>query len=343
MVSSSPSSSRTMRAVQYDKYGGGAEGLKHVEVPIPSPKKGELLLRMEAASINRVDWKFQNGKARPFLPGKFPFTPVCELAGEVVELGVGVSGFSQGDKVIAVNFPGGGGLAEYAAVPASQAALRPPEVSAVEGACLPMAAFTALAALRRAGVGLDAGDGPPKNVLVTAASGGVGTFAVQLASLAGHYHVTATCGARNLDLVRSLGADEALDYGTPEGAALRGQSGRKHDAVVHCGEGFPWSAFEPALADAGGVVVDLTPRLASVAVAVLHWALFSRKKLVPLIASAKEEDMEALLGMVSQGKLRVVIDSRYPLSRAHEGWAKSMSGHATGKVVVDMGVADDTE
>ncbi|XP_037438131.1 chloroplast envelope quinone oxidoreductase homolog [Triticum dicoccoides] len=339
----SSSSSRTMRAVQYDRYGGGADGLKHVEVPIPSPKKGELLLRMEAASINRVDWNFQNGKARPVLPSKFPFIPVCELAGEVVELGAGVSGFSQGDKVIAVNFPGGGGLAEYAVVPASQAALRPAEVSAVEGACLPIAAFTALAALRTAGVGLDAGDGPPKNVLVTAASGGVGTFAVQLASLAGHHHVTATCGARNLDLVRSLGADEALDYGTPEGAALRGPSGRKHDAVVHCGEGFPWSAFEPALADAGGVVVDLTPRLASVAVAVLHWVFFSRKKLVPLIAAAKKEDMEALLGMVSQGKLQVVIDSRYPLSRAHEGWAKSMSGHATGKVVVDMGIADAIE
>ncbi|KAM3258590.1 hypothetical protein ACQJBY_050383 [Aegilops geniculata] len=127
-MASSSSSSRTMRAVQYDKYGGGAEGLKHVEVPIPSPKKGELLLRMEAASINRVDWRFQNGKARPFLPGKFPFTPVCELAGQVVELGAGVSGFSQGDKVIAVNFPGDDGLAEYAVVSASQAALRPPEV-----------------------------------------------------------------------------------------------------------------------------------------------------------------------------------------------------------------------
>lgn len=330
-----------MRAVLYDKYGGGAEGLKHVEVPIPSPKKGELLLRMEAASINRVDWRFQQGKARPILPSKFPFTPVCELAGEVVELGSGVSGFAAGDKVIAVNFPGGGGLAEYAVVSASCAATRPPEVSATEGACLPIAAATALAALRTAGVGLDA-RGPPKNVLVTAASGGVGTFAVQLAKLSGKHHVTVTSGARNLGLVRALGANDALDYGTPEGAALRraGPAGRKHDAVVHCAEGFPWSAFEPALADAGGVVVDLTARVASVAVAALQRVLFARKRLVPLLVSPKKEDMEVLLGLVRRGQIRVVIDSRYPLSRAHEGWAKSMGGHATGKIVVEMGVTE---
>jgi NADPH:quinone reductase-like Zn-dependent oxidoreductase len=94
-----------MRAVQYDKYGGGAEGLKHVEVPVPSPKKGELLVRVEAASINPLDWKFQKGVGRPFLPSKFPFIPVCELAGEVVELGAGASGFRPGDKIVAVNFP----------------------------------------------------------------------------------------------------------------------------------------------------------------------------------------------------------------------------------------------
>jgi NADPH:quinone reductase-like Zn-dependent oxidoreductase len=94
-----------MRAVQYDKYGGGAQALKHVEVPIPTPKKGEVLIKMEAGSINQVDWKFQKGVARPFMPNKFPFIPVYDLAGEVVELGRGVSSFKVGDKVIAINFP----------------------------------------------------------------------------------------------------------------------------------------------------------------------------------------------------------------------------------------------
>uniref|UniRef100_J3MYX4 Alcohol dehydrogenase-like N-terminal domain-containing protein n=1 Tax=Oryza brachyantha TaxID=4533 RepID=J3MYX4_ORYBR len=120
--SSMATSSRRMRAVQYDKYGGGAQGLKHVEVPIPAPKKGEVLIRVEAASINQVDWKFQKGIARPFLPKKFPFTPGYDLAGEVVELGSGVSCFEVGDKVIAINFPDGGGLAEYAVARASRTA-----------------------------------------------------------------------------------------------------------------------------------------------------------------------------------------------------------------------------
>jgi NADPH:quinone reductase-like Zn-dependent oxidoreductase len=79
--------------------------LQHVEVPIPTPKKGEVLIKMEAGSINQVDWKFQKGVARPFMPNKFPFIPVYDLAGEVVELGRGVSSFKVGDKVIAINFP----------------------------------------------------------------------------------------------------------------------------------------------------------------------------------------------------------------------------------------------
>jgi len=257
-----------------------------------------------------------------------------------VEVGAGVSEFKPGDKVVAINFPGGGGLAEYAVASASLTAARPPEVSAAQGVCIPIAAVTALRALQRAGVSLDpdAGDGTGRrmNVLVTAASGGVGHFAVQLARLGGH-NVTATCGARNLGLVRELGADEALDYGTPEGAALRSPSGRRYDAVVHCAAAaVPWSVFRPALA-AAGTVVDITPGFAAGATAVLQMLTFSKKRLVPLLVTPRKDEMELLLGMVKQGRLAAVIDSRYPLSRAQEGWAKSMSGHATGKVVVEMG------
>ncbi|KAL6601224.1 hypothetical protein ACP70R_044444 [Stipagrostis hirtigluma subsp. patula] len=331
--------SGTMRAVQYDGYGGGAQGLKHVEVPIPSPEKGEVLLKMEATSFNPADSKFQKGVGRPFMPRKFPFISGFDLAGEVVALGSGVSHLKPGDKVIAVNFPNGGGLAEYAVAPASLTALRPPEVSAAEGACLPVSAVTALRSLEAAGVSLDPRDsaGRRKNVLVTAASGGVGHFAVQLARMGGH-QVTATCGARNLGLVKSLGADEALDYATPEGAALRSPSGRRYDAVVHCATGVPWSVFEPVLA-AGGTVVDITPGLAAVGTALLQRLTFSNKRLVPLIVWTKKEEMELLVGLVKQGKLKPVIDS-YPLSRAQEGWGKSMSGHATGKIVVEMGGTD---
>ncbi|KAK3133757.1 hypothetical protein QOZ80_6AG0540560 [Eleusine coracana subsp. coracana] len=334
---------KTMRAWQYDKYGGGAEGLKPVEVPIPSPKKGEVLLKMEAASINPVDWKIQKGMLRPFLPRKFPLVPVGDLAGEVVELGSGVTNFKQGDKVIYISFPNGGGLGEYAVAPAALTVARPPEVSAVDGACLPTAAATALQQLKTAGVSGFDGSGAnnnnaPKNVLVTAASGGVGHYAVQLAKLAG-LHVTATCGARNLGLVAGLGADEVLDYKTPEGAQLQSPSGIKYDAVVHCATGTPWSVFEPVMAEKG-IVVDVTPTLAAAAKSFLQKVTFAKKRMVPLVLMPKKEEMEWLVDMTKQGKLKTVIDSTYPLNRAQEAWAKSMEGHATGKIVVEMGSAE---
>uniref|UniRef100_A0A0E0IM07 Enoyl reductase (ER) domain-containing protein n=2 Tax=Oryza TaxID=4527 RepID=A0A0E0IM07_ORYNI len=343
MAAAADAAPKTMRAVQYDKYGGGPEGLKHVEVPIPAPKEGELLIKMEAASINPIDWKIQKGMLRLFLPKKFPFIPVGDLSGEVVELGGGVSGFKPGDKVVSMSFPNCGGLAEYAVAPASLTVARPPEVSAADGASLPAAAGSALQQLKAAGVRFDAdadaaaAAGGPKNVLVTAASGGVGHYAVQLAKLAG-LHVTATCGARNLAFVRDgLGADEALDYRTPDGAALRSPSGRRYDAVAHCAPPAPWPVFRDALADAGGVVVDLTPGVAATVRSFLHRVTFSKKRLVPLILMPKKEEMEWLVDMAKQGKLKTTIDSKYPLSRAQEAWAKSMEGHATGKIVVEMG------
>ncbi|KAL6656284.1 hypothetical protein ACP70R_007110 [Stipagrostis hirtigluma subsp. patula] len=322
---------KMMRALQYDKYGGGAEGLKHVEVPIPSPKKGELLLKMEAASINPIDWKIQKGMLRPFLPPKFPFVPVGDLSGEVVELGSGVTSFKPGDKVISISFP-------YAVAPAALTVARPPEVSAAEGACLPTAAATALQQLKAAGISSFDGSGAtnaPKNVLITAASGGVGHYAVQLAKLAG-LHVTATCGERNLGFVRGLGADEVLDYKTPEGAKLQSPSGVRYDAVAHCATGTPWSTFAPVLADRA-TVVDVTPGIAATAASLLQKVTFAKKRLVPLVLMPKKEEMAWLADMARQGKLRTVIDSRFPLSRAQEAWAKSMEGHATGKIVVEMG------
>jgi len=233
----------------------------------------------------------------------------------------------------------GGGLAEYAVAPASLTVARPPEVSAAEGASLPTAASTALQQLKAAGVssfdGSGGGSNGPRNVLVTAASGGVGHYAVQLAKLAG-LHVTATCGARNLGLVRGLGADEALDYKTPEGARLRSPSGRKYDAVMHCATGTPWSVFAPVLAGEA-TVVDVTPGIAAAARSFLQKVTLAKQRLVPLLLVPRKEEMEWLADMTRQGKLRTVVDSRYPLSRAQEAWAKSIGGHATGKIVVEMG------
>ncbi|XVE72703.1 hypothetical protein DITRI_Ditri11bG0060400 [Diplodiscus trichospermus] len=157
---------------------------------------------------------------------------------------------------------------------------RPPEVSAAEAAGLPVAGLTAhqvLTLTQCAGVSLD-GSGQQVNLLITATSGGVGQYAVQLAKL-GNTHVTATCGARNMDLVKSLGADEVLDYKTPDGAALKSPSGRKYDAVIQCALGIPWSAFEPNLS-ANGKAIDITPGPSAYVASALKKLTFFKKQLV---------------------------------------------------------------
>lgn len=322
-----------MQAVWYTCYGGGPAGLKHVETPVPTPGNGEILLKVEAASINPIDWKIQKGWIRPILPRKFPFIPLGDVAGEVVEVGLGVKNFKAGDKIISSLGTAGGGLAEYAVAKETITVQRPSEVSAAEGACLGIAACTALHCLTiTGGLKLEKNE-PRSNVLVTAASGGVGHYAVQLAKL-GNTHVTATCGARNIEFVKSLGADEVLDYKTPEGSALKSPSGQKYDVVVHCATGIPWSTFEPNLAPTGKVI-DITPGGNAFWTYAVNTITFSKKKLLPLLVTPTAEKLECLAKLVKEGKLKTVIDSSYPLSKAEEAWAKSIEGHATGKVVVE--------
>ncbi|KAI9084665.1 hypothetical protein K1719_033309 [Acacia pycnantha] len=325
---------KLMQAIQFDSYGGGPAGLKHVEIPVPTPNKNEVLLKVEATSLNPVDWKIQKGVIRPLLPRKFPYIPGTDIAGEIVAFGPQVKGFKVGDKVVAkISLDPGGGLAEFAVATESLTASRPPEVSAAEAASLPVAGLTAYQALTNvAGVKLD-GTGDQKNILVTAASGGVGHYAVQLAKL-GNTFVTATCGARNMDFVKSLGADEVLDYKTPEGASLKSPSGRKYDAVIHGTIGIPWSTFEPQLSD-HGKVIDLTPSMSSMATFALKKLTFSKKQLVPFFVTFKKENLSYLVQLVKDGRLKTVIDSRFPLSKAEDAWAKSMDGHATGKIIVE--------
>ncbi|KAI4319301.1 hypothetical protein MLD38_032919 [Melastoma candidum] len=212
--------------------------------------------------------------------------------------------------------------------------LRAPGLSAAEGAGLPVAALTAYKCLvDTAGLKLD-GSGEKKNVLITAASGGVGHYAVQIAKLA-NTHVTATCGSRNLDLVRSLGADEILDYKTPEGAMLKSSSGKKYDVVLNCTSGIPWSTFEGNLSK-NGLVIDISPGPSTMLRYAWKTATFSRKKLLPLILSPTKELMESVMELVAAGKVKTLIDSRHPLGRAEDAWAKSLGGHVTGKVIVEF-------
>ncbi|KAK6780295.1 hypothetical protein RDI58_022479 [Solanum bulbocastanum] len=220
-----------------------------------------------------------------------------DVGGEVVEVGSNVKSFKAGDKVVAMlNVLNGGGLAEYVVANESLTVPRPAEVSAAEGAGLVVAGLTALQALvNPAEVKLD-GTGAWKNILVTAASGGVGHYAVQLAKL-GNTHVTATCGARNIDFVKSLGADDVLDYKTPEGAALKSPSGKKYDAVIHCATGIPWSTFEPNLSSSGKVI-DITPGVSALWTFAIKKLTFSKKQFVPLHLIPKKENLELIVGLV---------------------------------------------
>lgn len=160
----------------------------------------------------------------------------------------------------------------------------------------------------------------------------MGHYAVQLAKL-GNLHVTATCGARNIEFVKSLGADEVVDYTTQEGAALKSPSGVKYDAIIHCATGIPWSTFRPVLTN-NGKVIHLTPNPSAFCIFALNKLTFSKKQLLPCIITPKNETLAFLVGLVKEGKLKTTIDSSHPLTKAQDAWAKMMSGHATGKIIV---------
>lgn len=148
--------SHMMKAVSYSKYGGGADGLKDVELPIPRPKREELLVKVEACSINPIDWKVQKGAMKPVLPYRFPHVPGADITGEVVSVGPAVTTFVPGDKIISCLGRAGGGLAEYAIAPITTTIKRRKDVSPVQGAAMGICAFAALQSVRNsAGINIE--------------------------------------------------------------------------------------------------------------------------------------------------------------------------------------------
>lgn len=211
---------------------------------------------------------------------------------------------------------------------------RPPELTPAEAAGIPVAGLAAYQALTvHAGIKLD-GSASQTNILITAASGGVGLYAIQLAKL-GNAHVTATCGERNIELLKSLGADEVLDYKTPEGASLKSPSGKKYNVIIHCAPNITWSTFSSNLTS-HGKVVELTPGPKAYWAYAVKKVTFSKKQLVPMFVSAKGDNLAFLVKLMNEGKLKTVIDSRYPFSKAEDAWATSAAGHATGKIIVEF-------
>ncbi|RSM43636.1 NAD(P)-dependent alcohol dehydrogenase [Amycolatopsis balhimycina DSM 5908] len=322
-----------MKALVQRAY-GSPDSLTFEDVPDPVPGEGEVLVRVHATSVNPYDWHFMRGE--PFvarlMTGGFglrrPPAGVlgCDLAGRVVTAG---TRFAPGDDVYAL-LPRGA-HAEYVCVPEDLLAPLPANLSHEQAAAMPMAAVTALVALR----GLEAG----QRVLVNGASGGVGTFAVQLAKALGA-RVDAVCGAANVEVVRSLGAEHVFDYRAEDFT----RSGRRYDVVLDIAGSRSVFACRRVLSRTGTFVAVGGPagrwvQPAGHVFAALASGPFARRRVVLADAVAcpdKPAVLRELAGLVERGAVTPVIDRSYPFGDLRAAIAYQEAGHANGKVVVTV-------
>ena len=320
-----------MKAIVYTKY-GSPDVLQLQEVEKPTPKDDEVLIKIHAASVNAYDWHFLTADIFLIrLMGGGLLKPKntrlgADIAGRVEAVGKNVKQFQPGDEVF--GDIGHGGFAEYACAPESRLALKPANLSFEEAAAVPMAALTALQGLR------DEGQiHPGQKVLINGASGGVGTFAVQIAKLLGA-EVTAVCSTGNLDQARSLGADHVIDY-TKENFT---QNGRQYDLIFAANGYHPLAAYKRALAPKG-MYIMAGGKPAQIFGAMLLGNWLSEKngrKLGGVSAHIDQKDLLTLKEMLEAGKIVPAIDKRYPLSESAEALRYLGAGHARGKVVITM-------
>jgi NADPH:quinone reductase-like Zn-dependent oxidoreductase len=313
-----------MKAIVIDCYGGN-EVVHLRDVPLPEVGRGEVLIRVRGASINPVDWKIRDGMVRILTGWRFPKVLGSECAGEIVKTGPGVRRFKNGDQVIGA--PGIrrlGAFAEYASVAEGKTFRKPASLPFEEAATLPIAGLTALQALRDKGR-IKAGS----RVLVNGASGGVGTFAVQVARVFGA-EVTAVCSGANHELVRELGAERVIDY-TREDFTREGE---RYDLIFDAVATSSFAADKKALAPQGVYVATL-PSPAILLNQFLTGFVTGRQART-LMVKPNEADMAWMRERIEAGVIRVVVDRVVPLERIGEAFAYSESGKARGKVVVKV-------
>jgi NADPH:quinone reductase-like Zn-dependent oxidoreductase len=316
-----------MRAFVYERY-GPPENLRLAEVDRPVPAAGEVLVKVLAASVNAADWHVLRGKplfSRATLGLLRPKHRILgvDIAGQVEVVGGGVSGFQPGDQVYANLLDHGyGGFAEYATVPVGVMAPKPANLSFEEAAAVPMAAVTALQGLGRHGR-LQ----PGQTVLINGGSGGVGSFAVQLAKAAGA-EVTAVTSTPNLEVVRSLGADHLVDYTTTDVAA----GGRRYDRILDTVGNRSVAELKGALADGGKAAVTGFTSVGRL----LAVSLRGGKDIAQVQAHVTTEDLERLSELIEAGRVRPRIDRRYRFADLPAAIAYLEQGHARAKVVVEV-------
>jgi NADPH:quinone reductase-like Zn-dependent oxidoreductase len=312
-----------MKAIIYRRY-GSPEVLEVADLPEPKPSGRQILIKVHAAGINPVDCKMRSGKPR--IPGlRLPRIPGSDVAGEVVRVAREATRFRPGDAVYAMLSPfSGGACAEYALVPERRAAIKPTNLSFPESAAVPVAGLAALQALRDLGKVQPGG-----RVLINGASGGVGSFAVQIAKAYGA-EVTGVTSSRNLDFVKALGADRVIDYAREDFT----RSDFRYDIVLDAvsNRSFPEckSILRPK-----GVYIATLPSISLI----FHAAssLLSGGRRAKLFSvRARAADLECLRESIEAGKLRPRIDRIFPLERTAEAHAYSETGHARGKIVIHI-------
>jgi NADPH:quinone reductase-like Zn-dependent oxidoreductase len=316
-----------MKAFIYEKY-GPPETLRMAEVDKPAPNADEVLVKVLAVSVNAADWHVLRGKplfSRATLGLLRPKHQILgvDVAGQVEAVGSDVTRFKPGDEVYANLLDHGyGGFAEYVSVPVAVMSLKPANLTFEEAAAVPMAAVTALQGLRRHG-DLQ----PTQKILINGATGGVGSFAVQIAKASGA-EVTAVTSTRNLDLVRSLGADHLVDYTTTDFA----RGGRRYDRILDTVGNRSVPDLRRALAEGGKAAVTGFTSVARL----LGVSLRGGKDVAQVQAHVTTGDLDLLSELIEAGKVRPQIDRRYPFAEIPAAIAYLEQGRARAKVVVAL-------
>jgi NADPH:quinone reductase-like Zn-dependent oxidoreductase len=314
-----------MKAFVYDRY-GPPQTLRMAQVDKPTPTAGQVLVTVLAVSVNAADWHCLRGKplfSRATLGLLRPKHKILgvDVAGRVEAVGRGVTRFEPGDEVYANLLDHGfGGFAEAVAVPEEVMAPKPATLSFEEAASVPMAAVTAAQ-----GLGHHGAIRPGQQVLINGATGGVGSFAVQLAKAAGA-EVTGVTSTRNLDLVRSLGADHVIDYTRTDFV----RSGRRYDLILDTVGNRSVRDLRRALAEGGKAAVTGFTSVGRL----LASSLRGGKQIARVQAHVTSKDLELLSELIEAGKVRPQIDRRYGFEELPAAIAYLEQGHARGKVVV---------